>query len=95
MLGSRQGATMAGRVPPMKLWLISQKQNNGYDTYDSAVVAAESEAAARLITPDGRPFTMEFYYSWCDGPEHVTAQYLGEAEPELKAGVVLASFNAG
>src|SRR6266550_3316382 len=33
----------------MKLWLISQYVNAGYDTYDSAVVAAETEEEARLI----------------------------------------------
>lgn len=36
----------------MKLWLISQRDNNGYDTYDSAVVAAETEEEARCIHPD-------------------------------------------
>jgi hypothetical protein len=35
----------------MKLWLISQDVNTGYDTYDSAVVAAETEEQARLIHP--------------------------------------------
>ena len=36
----------------MKLWLISQNENNDYDTYDSAVVAAETEEEARHIYPD-------------------------------------------
>jgi hypothetical protein len=36
----------------MKLWLISQDVNNGWDTYDSAVVAAETEEEARNIYPD-------------------------------------------
>ena len=36
----------------MKLWLISQDVNSGYDTYDSAVVAAETEEEARGIYPD-------------------------------------------
>ena len=36
----------------MKLWLISQDVNNGWDTYDSAVVAAETEDEARNIYPD-------------------------------------------
>lgn len=36
----------------MKLWLISQYENNNYDTYDSAVVAAETEEEARNIYPD-------------------------------------------
>lgn len=34
----------------MNLYLISQDVNNDYDTYDSAVVAAESEEEARGIT---------------------------------------------
>jgi len=35
----------------MKLYLISQDQNNGYGTYDSAVVAAESRQDAMTIYP--------------------------------------------
>jgi len=35
----------------MNLYLISQDANDGYDTYDSAVVAAKSENDARTINP--------------------------------------------
>ena len=35
----------------MKLFLIHQDRLNGYDTYDSAVVAAESESDARSVHP--------------------------------------------
>jgi hypothetical protein len=35
----------------MKLWLISQNVNNNYDTFDSAVVAAETEQKARETYP--------------------------------------------
>lgn len=34
-----------------KLFLISQSVNNGYDTYDSAVVVAKSERDALMIHP--------------------------------------------
>lgn len=37
----------------MKLWLISQSENDGYDTFYAAVVAAEYEDDARLIHPYG------------------------------------------
>ena len=37
----------------MKLYLLSQDDNTGYDTYDSAVVAASSKNEAVLIHPDG------------------------------------------
>jgi hypothetical protein len=35
----------------MNLYLLTQGINNGYDTYDSAVVAAESEEEARRVSP--------------------------------------------
>lgn len=35
----------------MNLYLLSQEINNGYDSYDSFVVAAESEEEARKIHP--------------------------------------------
>lgn len=46
------------RTPPgdqmgMKLWHIARTDRGGYDTYDSAVVAAPDEAQARSIHPDG------------------------------------------
>ena len=37
----------------MKLYLLYQDDNRGYETYDSAVVAAEDENAARSIHPRG------------------------------------------
>ena len=40
----------------MKLFLISQEQTWNYDTYDSAVVAAENEEIAKEMDPsDGSP----------------------------------------
>lgn len=35
----------------MKLYLLSQDINDGWDTYDSCVVCAKSEEEARLIHP--------------------------------------------
>ena len=72
----------------MKLWLISQDFNYGYDTYDSAVVAAPTEEAARQISPSDSSGT------WCS-PEHVGVQLIGEALPGTSEGVILGSFNAG
>ncbi len=83
----------------MKLWLISQTKNLGYDKYDSAVVAAETEDDARATYPDeyqgdGWPATVGEWSCWAL-PEFVKAAYLGEAKPDTKAGVICASFNAG
>jgi hypothetical protein len=74
----------------MKLWLIAQEHNCNYDTYDSAVVAAETEdEAVRVQVGDTGP-----YGSWAE-PEYVTAVYLGEAAEGTSAGLILGSFNAG
>lgn len=97
----------------MKLYLISQNVNNNYDTYDSAVVAANSEDEARAMYPGGDEYwdkdKEQWYYISGDGArsyssftagswapfKDVQAQYIGEAHKTIKAGVVLASFNAG
>ena len=69
----------------MKLFLIEQSENTGYDTYDSAVVVAESDEVARDIDPsrDGELIKWDRDYSlcwdWCEHPENVKVTYLGEA----------------
>ncbi len=72
----------------MNLYLLSQNVNDGYDTYDSCVVAAESADEARTITPSS------FGYGWCS-PNEVVVKFIGNATEGVKAGIVLASFNAG
>jgi len=81
----------------MKLFLISQQEKDGYDTYDSAVVCAPDESAARNMSPDsGEPFNWNDPYSiWCSSPDKVEVTYLGEAVDGSIQGVVCASFNAG
>lgn len=77
----------------LKLWLISQDDNTGYDTYDSAVVAAYTEDEARQINPDGN--WGELWSGWCKTPGQVTVEFLGIATPSIEPGIVLSSFNAG
>ncbi len=81
----------------MKLYLLSQDENNGYDTYDSCVVAADSIKAARQIYPSGNwPARANKYGDiWATSPKNVKVERIGTAKPGTKAGVVLASFNAG
>lgn len=38
----------------MNIYMISQTVNNGYDTYDSAIVCASSTKKAMNIHPNGR-----------------------------------------
>lgn len=82
---------MRGNWTPMKLWLISQDVNSGYDTYDSAVVSAETEDDARKAPPtDSKWFRADT--EWAD-PKDVNVRYLGETtEP---AGAICASYKAG
>ncbi len=82
----------------MKLFKISQDVNNDYDTFDSAIVAAETEEDARNIRPRGdERYPMEDWevdYDWAR-PEDVKVEYIGEAKEGTEKGVILSSFNAG
>lgn len=82
----------------MKIWLISQDKNDGYDTYDSAIVVAETAETARSIHPSGRQKDWDSAYSnWADKPDQVSAVEIGESlDGFANSGrVILASFNAG
>ncbi|MDR6290483.1 MULTISPECIES: hypothetical protein [Inquilinus] len=77
----------------MKLWKISQDVNDETDTYDSAIVAAETEDAARRIHPNRMPLSWRFSRgTWCL-PEEVKVELIGEARAGIRGGVILASFN--
>lgn len=76
----------------MKLYLLSQTENEGYNTYDSAVVVAEDEVSAKEIVPGGYGWS-DKYSPWATSPSRVTAKYIGEAAEGVH-GVICASFNA-
>jgi hypothetical protein len=88
----------------VNLYLISQSENNDYNTFDSAVVAAESEDEARAIHPEsswGHLSSAELweqqaeFCGWASSPGNVCVKLIGTALEGQTAGVVLASFNAG
>jgi hypothetical protein len=82
----------------MNLYLLMQDENSGYDTYDSMVVAAETEDRARLIHPNtwsDNPWDRKFYRDWATSPDQVSVELIGTAVEGTKAGVILSSFNAG
>jgi len=84
----------------MNLYLLSQDENGGYDTYDSCVVAAESEDAARLVYPTqyvdvGVNGWTRGSNVWASTPDRVTVKFLGIAAVGVESGVVCASFHAG
>ncbi len=81
----------------MNIYKISQTENDGYDTFDSAVVIAKNEKDAQIMSPyDGENFDFEDdKYSWASCVENVKVEYIGVAGWGLSKGVVCASFNAG
>ena len=83
----------------MKIFKLSQSQNEGWDTFDSLIVVADSEEEARLIHP-AEEYEIEIdwgepYSSWCSSPNDVKVEYLGEAKEGTKKGIILTSYNAG
>lgn len=88
----------------MYIYLLTQSENRGYDTFDSCVVCAKDEEEAKGIHPE-EPWAKENevktsrwgndYGSWASKPEKVQATLLGTAAPRSVRGVILASFNAG
>jgi len=79
----------------MNIYRISQNVNNDYDTYDSAIVCANTEDEARWIHPSGDKWDGKrgHYGSWCD-VEDVCVELIGTS-CDNSHGVILASFNAG
>lgn len=76
---------------------LSQDIHNGYDTYDSCIVAAESEDEARCIYPSEDVETIwdqGSFAAWAHNPSQVKVKLIGEAI-NCKKGVILASYNAG
>ena len=88
----------------MNLYLIRQNINRDYDTYDSAVVIANSEEEAKTIHPEGYRWKDNKWRggwaidlankTWCH-PEHVTVELIGTATYGDAGDVLIASFNAG
>ena len=87
---------MKGLKKMANLYLLTQNQNRGYNTYDRLVVCADTPELAALVLPYS---TMEWgnrYSSWCSSPRHVTVTLLGTAAMNIeKDSLVLSSFNAG
>jgi hypothetical protein len=75
-----------------KLYMIWQEVNNGWDTYNSAIVCADNEEEARNVevgtTRDGE------FADWANVKD-VQVKYIGIADVTIKKGTVHISFKAG
>ncbi len=86
----------------MNIYLLKQDINNGYDTYDSAIVSAENEDEARKIHPS---FTINAFnrvaWKYSESLGWVSFDDVDKIEVDLVGvsnvdkGLVLASYNAG
>lgn len=82
----------------MNLYKISQHVNKGYDTYDSAVVCAETAIDAQNMDPGtGKEITNweHQYQNWAPYSDQVIVTFLGIADEEIPKGIVVSSYNAG
>lgn len=73
----------------MNLYLLERTDSVGYDEFDSIIVAAPSEAAARVIRPAG---------GWVDtmcNEDGVTLRITLVGTTQMPSGIVHTSFNAG
>lgn len=83
----------------MKIWSVVNNTVGGYDTYDSIVVAAETEEAARLIFP-GYWYRTEKWdgqrtSEWGAAKDNIV-EYIGHTDRDgMEEGIICASFNAG
>jgi len=79
----------------MNLYFISQVKNDNWDTYDSAVVCAETEERARLTHPSRGDLDEDprDYSDWA-AAEYIKVELIGTSNID-RACVVCASFNAG
>jgi hypothetical protein len=94
----------------MKIYLLTQTENRGWDTYDSCVVVARSPDEARLMHPRGDSAWNGNRWAYTDGtdhsiwageagwayhPDNVTVEEIGYALADTAPKVVCASFCAG
>lgn len=92
----------------MKIYLLTQSHNRGFDTYDSCVVVASSPNEARLMHPRGDRIWNGREWAYTDGtvllwaseagwthPDNVAVEEIGVTLADTAPKVVCASFNAG
>lgn len=86
----------------INIYKIFQTINNGFNTYDSAIVMASNEKQAKNINPRDLGDNIFIDWNnwrhtsdWVTKKEDVQVEYIGKAKKGLKVGVIVASFNAG
>lgn len=82
----------------LMIYVIKQGKVRGYDTYDAAVVIAESKEEARRMHPSGdndQWRTEIWRRSWVTDPEDVEVERIGVAVIGSRKGVVVSNYKGG
>lgn len=83
----------------MNLYLLSQTETEGYDTFDACVVVAHNEDEARMIRPGWNTWNTaqqeDYEMEWARIPESVSVKFIGVTVQYSEPQVILASFRAG
>lgn len=82
------------------LYLLSQTENCGYDTYDSCVVCSTSPQEAVKIRPDERKWDETYKYGWIGDwaitIDSVKCELIGIADESIEVEtIIIKSYNAG
>lgn len=79
----------------MNIYLISQTENEGYNTYSDAIVCAADADDARTIHPEGKPIDQwkNRFPDWATSPDNVKVELIGiSAGPNIARRVITATF---
>lgn len=79
----------------MNIYLLTQTENEEYDSYDSIVVCAEDEIDAKTILPETNMNDEEVKSKWVIDTDFITCIEIGKANSNQVKGVILASYHAG
>ncbi len=87
----------------MKLYLLRQTDNpKEFNIYMSIIVCAQDEDDAKTIDPNGEKFTEKSFdkkdddiilNEWAFKFSGITCKELGDANPDIKRGVIITSYN--
>ena len=84
----------------MNIYLVSQEENDSYNTHDSFVCYAETKEKAKQLDPDGNVYFKDSqcwgeYGDWCSHPDKAKVKLIGSSPRKKKNTIICSSFNAG
>lgn len=95
----------------MKIYLVSRKDDWGYDDYSDFVCYAETDEQAKLMHPSGHLWQGDgwhmvyhdgkvaeepgTYHGWADKLDNIKIKELGESSTQAVPEIILTSFHAG